>query len=579
MNHTERLTRYVTQFVDELVQSGVTDVVISPGSRSTPLAMTFTQHKGIKQWINLDERSAGFFALGMAKEQNRVVALVCTSGTAAANYYPAIVEAYYSRVPLLVLTADRPHELRDVGAPQAIDQIHMFQPFIKWFHEMALPEGTEEMQRYVRSKASRAVHVAQDGNRAAVHLNFPFRSPLVPDFDLPNVWERTLSEGFHSNVNGRRRLDAHELITLHERLQHKERPLFVVGPQTDEALRYELIQLAEQFGVPLLADPLSQVRSGVVEEEVIIETYDAILKSEWAREHYRPDVVVRFGAMPVSKPFMLMLNEYEDIEQWIVEAHEGHREPTSRPANFVYSDPVLFCMDYREAFPQFSFNRSWLETWQRLNKEAKSILLSDKEENSLTEGHVISTLLDELNQDETVYIGNSMAVRDLDTFFMTTDKRIRVLANRGANGIDGMVSSAFGAASHGAEVTLVLGDLSFYHDLNGMLVGKQYGLPLRIIVVNNNGGGIFSFLPQAEQSTDFEELFGTPFELDFEKTVSMYGGRFFRTQSLEVLRAQLATAPKGLEVIEVVTNREINAQWHRTKWREIEETIREGAET
>src|SRR5690625_1056693 len=206
MEHIEILSRYTANFVDELVKNGLTDVVISPGSRSTPLAMTFTEHEDVNTWVIIDERSAAFFALGMAKQKKQPVAMLCTSGTAAANYFPAIVEAHYSRVPLLVLTADRPHELRDVGAPQAIEQIKMYGDYVKWFHEMALAESASHMLTYVRSQAKRAVHVAEEGNAGVVHLNFPFREPLVPDFTLNDLWKAPRDITYHPVYEGIKRI-------------------------------------------------------------------------------------------------------------------------------------------------------------------------------------------------------------------------------------------------------------------------------------------------------------------------------------------------------------------------------------
>src|SRR5690625_3845232 len=262
MNHTESLTRYVASFVDELVKNGLTDVVISPGSRSTPLAMTVCEHEGLNEWVMIDERSAAFFALGMAKETKRSVALICTSGTAAANYFPAIVEAHYGRVPLIVLTADRPHELRDVGAPQAIEQIKMFGEYIKWFQEMALPEASERMLAYVRGKAARAVYEGKRGNPGPVHLNFPFREPLVPDFTLDHLWGDHREQSHYPTFDGEKRLTTNQLNELLEKLSGKQRGVIVCGPQVNEELASAITTLASKWDLPVLADPLSQLRAG-----------------------------------------------------------------------------------------------------------------------------------------------------------------------------------------------------------------------------------------------------------------------------------------------------------------------------
>ncbi|MYL33793.1 2-succinyl-5-enolpyruvyl-6-hydroxy-3-cyclohexene-1-carboxylic-acid synthase [Pontibacillus yanchengensis] len=576
MTHTSELTKFVGNFIDELAKGGMTDIVISPGSRSTPLSMMIAEHESIKHWVHMDERSAAFFALGMAKQQQKPVALVCTSGTAAANYYPAIVEAFYSRVPLVILTADRPHELRDVGAPQSIDQIHMYSRYVKWFQEVAMPEDSDTMLRYVRSIGARALHQSLDGNAGPVHLNFPFREPLVPDFSMEDVWGNDRQESYHPVTSGKRMLDTRQIEKIKEEIVGLERGLLVCGPQEDRNLAEAVTSLAKHLQLPLLADPLSQVRAGEHEKDHVIECYDAMLKSEETRERFKPDFIIRFGAMPVSKPYKLLIENHPDIVQYVVEDFEGHREPTNNHTRMIYADGTNFCKQWLQEVGTWMYDKSWLDNWREANSITKKCLIEDKGVGSLSEGHVITELTELLPEKSSIYIGNSMPVRDLDTFFMTTPKHIRVLANRGANGIDGMVSSALGAAAHGESVTLILGDLSFYHDLNGLLMAKQYGIDVRIIVINNEGGGIFSFLPQANHPNHFEPLFGTPLQLDFQKAVEMYNGSFTRVETWEQFRDAVTTSfsANDLHVMEVITNRDENAQWHRDKWKRIEESLR-----
>ncbi|QDP40939.1 2-succinyl-5-enolpyruvyl-6-hydroxy-3-cyclohexene-1-carboxylic-acid synthase [Radiobacillus deserti] len=571
MDHTEILTRYVTSFVDELSHSGLTDVVISPGSRSTPLALTFAEHPNIQHWVNMDERSAAYFALGMAKQTKRPVAILCTSGTAAANYYPAIVEAHYSRVPLLVLTADRPHELRDVGAPQAIDQIDMFRNYVKWFHEMALPEASSSARQYVRSKASRAYSVAVGGNAGPVHLNFPFREPLVPDFTLPSLWEDR-SKAYHAHSIGNKVLDENQLHYLATRFSHYSKGLIVVGPQEDHALAKAVVALAKQWQLPILADPLSQLRAGHHDKEVVVETYDSILKSEQVRTFLKPDFVLRFGAMPVSKPYLLLMKQFSDIDQYVVEAHDGYREPTGKETTFIYSDPISFCE--KVMAEAVSFEPDWLQTWKTCNEKTKAILMEETTD-ALTEGHTVKHLAEAVPEGSTIYVGNSMPVRDLDTFFMNTPKSLSILGNRGANGIDGITSSALGAAATGQKVTLLIGDISFYHDFNGLLVGKQYEIDMTIVLINNNGGGIFSFLPQAKQADHFEVLFGTPLHMSIQKMVELYDGKYAKPATWDEVKDVLEKSheTKGVSVIEIETNRSENVAWHRQKWQKIEQEL------
>ncbi|MFD2043716.1 2-succinyl-5-enolpyruvyl-6-hydroxy-3-cyclohexene-1-carboxylic-acid synthase [Ornithinibacillus salinisoli] len=574
MEYKEQLTRFVANFVDELAESGLTDVVISPGSRSTPLAMTLAEHPEIKEWIILDERSASFFGLGLAKQTNRPVALLCSSGTATANYFPAIIEAHQSRVPLIVLTADRPHELRDVGAPQAIDQIKLYGNYVKWFQEMPLPEATPSMLMYARSNASRAIHTALEGNSGPVHLNFPFREPLIPDFSLDNVWGENRDDSYAPVHEGMKRLPDQIIETILFKIKSMDRGLIVCGPQIDSNLGQAIAKLASVWGLPVLVDPLSQIRSGDHEKDNIIEGYDAFLRNESYRKELKADFIIRFGAMPVSKAYLFYAQEHMDAQHFIVEKHSGYREPVGNRTDFIYSDPVTLCSQLLEAGLEIHFNTKWLEKWKKMNSITRQHLegISDK---TLTEGSAVRTLLQAIPDRSSLYVGNSMAIRDVDTFFLSSSKDIYVLANRGANGIDGMVSSALGAAASGTPVTLVLGDLSFYHDMNGLLAAKHYQLNVTILLINNNGGGIFSFLPQASEQKHFEALFGTPVNLEFEQAVRMYGGSYHSPSDETELENALQKSyhETGLSVVEVKTDREENVTWHRNLWNNISDDI------
>ncbi|MBM7600725.1 2-succinyl-5-enolpyruvyl-6-hydroxy-3-cyclohexene-1-carboxylate synthase [Virgibacillus halotolerans] len=574
MNHTEILTRYTANFVDELIKNGLTNVVISPGSRSTPLALTFTEHPDIKEWVIIDERSAAFFALGIAKQTKHPVALVCTSGTAAANYFPAIVEAHYSRVPLIILTADRPHELRDVGAPQAIEQIKLYGDYVKWFQEMALPESSPSMLQYVRNKAARAFYMAQEGNPGPIHLNFPFREPLNPDFSLDHLWGEASQKSSTPTLDGRKQLAEEQLLSLVKKLQDKRKGVIVCGPQVEDAFAEAVVDLAVSWGLPILADPLSQIRSGKHAKDHIIEGYDAFLKSETIRKRLKPDFILRFGAMPVSKPYLFYVKEHQDAMQFIVENHTGFREPTGNVTEFIFADPIPLCKDLVDTTKKCNTEATWLGKWQQMNRIAKKHLLGEAEK-QITEGEAVRGLLEVLPEESSLYVGNSMAIRDVDTFFMTTEKDMTILANRGANGIDGMVSSGIGAAAAGKPVTLLLGDLSFFHDLNGLLAAKHYQLNITILLINNNGGGIFSFLSQASDKNHFEALFGTPLDIDFKHVIAMYGGKYAIANNETALKAMLKDCYnyQGLSVIEVQTDRSDNVDWHKKKWQAIEQEI------
>jgi 2-succinyl-5-enolpyruvyl-6-hydroxy-3-cyclohexene-1-carboxylate synthase len=593
VNTSIALRRYIGAFVDELVRLGVGDVCVCPGSRSTPLAVMVAENPNIKVWLHLDERSAAFFALGMAKTRQHPVAIVCTSGTAAANFLPAVVEAHYARVPLLVLTADRPPELRDVGAPQTIDQVRLFGSHAKWFVDLLLPEDGDDALRYVRTVAGRATATALAEPAGPVHLNFPFREPLTPVDSTDSDRDTLISTARSGRDGGRpyvevtsapRVPDRAAIEILSADLSRLERGLIICGPSEDFALGDPVARLAQSLGYPILADPLSQVRCGSHNRESVVDAYDAFLRDDRVVSSLAPEVVLRFGAMPTSKPILLYLQRHAECRHVVVDGTAGWNDPTLLASEFVHADPSAFC---RAVVEWVDENRptgvgragpgEWELSWRRTNVISRQIIddyLVKLDEPF--EGQVFADLADVLPDQSVLYAGNSMPVRDLDTFYPANDRAIRFLSNRGTNGIDGVVSSALGAAAaHGGPVVLVIGDISFYHDLNGLLAAKMHHLNLTIVLINNDGGGIFSFLPQAAYPEHFEALFGTPHGLDFQPAVAMYGGRYASVESSADLRAALrgAIGSSGLDVVELRTNRERNVTLHRQIWPAISEAL------
>ncbi|HUY76983.1 MAG TPA: 2-succinyl-5-enolpyruvyl-6-hydroxy-3-cyclohexene-1-carboxylic-acid synthase [Ktedonobacterales bacterium] len=618
------LYAYVGAFADELTRAGAHHVVVCPGSRSTPLALAFAAQPNLRVWMHVDERSAAFFALGMAKRLGAPVALLCTSGTAAANFYPAIVEAKLTHVPLLALTADRPPELREVGAPQAIDQNHLYGAHVKWYAEAALPEATNAALRYVRALADRAVALTQAIPAGPVHLNFPFREPLAPEpGPLPLLGERD-HDAWQGRPDGAPYTrvtnaplaapDPATLARLAETLQANPRGLLVVGPlglREAEALTEPLLALAARLGYPILADPLSQLRTlpaGVADQQMIISSYDAFLRSERFVSAMEPQVVVRFGAMPVSKPLLLYLQRYPQARQIVVDGAGDWPEPTLLAAEIIHADPTAVCAGLTPRPPSHTYGKGgmmgavgvgeddagvgeWLAMWAKAERATEKALIAAHEEmQGLFEGFVFSELAGEIQEPMTLCVGNSMPVRDLDSFFRSAEYPTRIIGNRGANGIDGVVSTALGASAaervigeasaHGGRaprqrVALVIGDLSLYHDMNGLLAARLHDLDLTIILVNNDGGGIFSFLPQANYPDHFETLFGTPTGLDFRQVARLYDAHYTRATTWEDFRHALSDRLNGagLSIVEVTTDRARNVTLHRQLWDAVEQAI------
>ncbi|UZD46513.1 2-succinyl-5-enolpyruvyl-6-hydroxy-3-cyclohexene-1-carboxylic-acid synthase [Peribacillus frigoritolerans] len=575
MNDRDALTAYAASFVDELAQNEVKHVVVSPGSRSTPLALLLVEHPDIEIHINVDERSAAFFALGLAKALKEPVGLLCTSGTAAANYYPAVIEAFYSRVPLIVLTADRPHELRDVGAPQAIDQIHLYGRHVKWFVEMALPESTDGMMRYARTVGARAVATAAAEPAGPVHLNFPLREPLIPDLDQAKEYRQNKRTPSVLIDSGERSLSASQVEAVATTLSKAKQGIIVCGELPHPEMKEAIVALAKKFAFPVLADPLSQLRSGSHDKAVIIDAYDTFLRDETAKAAFRPEVILRFGAMPVSKPLLLFMKKQKQAITLVVDGGAGWREPAGLATNMIYSEEKDFCLRIAESITS-SPDDEWLRLWQTVNGATKDALASVRDEAELSEGKLFALLADMMPLESTLFVGNSMPIRDLDTFFLNNEKGIQTIANRGANGIDGVVSTALGVSTVSKNTVLAIGDLSFFHDMNGLLAAKLQKQNITILLVNNDGGGIFSFLPQANEREHFETLFGTPHGLDFSHTAQLYGGKYNKVQNWDEFDKVFTESfeIQGLKIIEVPTERESNLQKHRNLWSFVSQEIK-----
>ena len=579
------LHQFVGAFVDELARSGVSHVSLCPGSRSTPLALLLRKHPAVKVWTHLDERSAAFFALGMAKALRQPVAVLSTSGTAAVNLAPAVVEAYYARVPLLLLTADRPSELREVGAIQTIDQIRLYGTFVKWFVEALMPETSDEAIRYARTLACRAVATALSDRSGPVHLNFPFREPLLPSGSEPPPAGRDRT-AYVSVGQVLRRPSPADLASLAGELRTARWGLIVCGPQDDPGFPEAVTRLAEELGFPLLADPLSQVRCGPHHNRQVIDSYDAFLRDESMVESLAPELVLRFGATPTSKHLLLYLQRHAGCRQLLIDDGEGWNDPALIASDVIHVHPRSLCETLLAALsPSGRSSRdgrsSWLERWLEAASRARAALRDGLSAASgLSEPRVFAELAALLPDGAILFAGSSMPVRDLDSFFPGGERSVRFLANRGANGIDGVVSSALGASAAGpGQLVLVIGDLSFYHDMNGLLAAKRHRLQATIVLLNNDGGGIFSFLPQADPPEHFEELFGTPHGLDFRPAVEMYGLTYQRVDSGEQFRTAVteSLASPGVAVVEVRTDRRANFALHRDLWSAVSSSLARAA--
>jgi 2-succinyl-5-enolpyruvyl-6-hydroxy-3-cyclohexene-1-carboxylate synthase len=533
-------------FVDELARCGLAGACTSPGSRSTPLVLTLVRQPGLPTWSHVDERVAGFFAVGVGKQTGRPAAVACTSGTAAAHYLPAVIEAHEARVPLVVLTADRPPELREVGAGQTIDQLKLYGAAVKWFFEVGTHRATPERLRWARGLAFRAYETAVSGRPGPVHLNFPLREPLVLDEPLPPADDDPLPRA--------RRSAPPSAIDL----EPGDRAIIVAGRhEREHGLAGALPAAAAALGVPLLADPLSGARRG----PAAVAHYDALLRDPSFAPAHRPHTVIRVGDLPTSKPLRQWLAGL-DARQVAFDPERSWQDPAGVVGEVLDADPAAWARAH--AGP--ASRTPWLDDWRGADAAAADAIVA-----VLGDGvsePAVARALAQLPSDVTVFTASSMPVRDVETFWPARDEPPRVLAHRGANGIDGTLAAAFGAAAAGARVVAHLGDVALAHDLGALLCAPRLGIPLTIVLVDNGGGGIFDFLPVATQRDAYEEHVATPTGLDPERIAAVFGLRYEAVDDVAAIRE----APGA--VLHVRTDRAENVALHRRVWDEVSARLR-----
>ena len=566
-------------FTDELVRAGVQHACVTPGSRSAPLALALAAHPALRLWGHLDERSAAFFALGLAKATRLPVALACTSGTAAANFLPAVVEAFHARVPLVVLTADRPPELQGCGSPQTIDQIRLFGSHVRWFADSGTPEATVEALRFARSLACRAVAAACGSPAGPVHLNLPFREPLAPELsELPDSLASDLAAGGrlrHSWTRvqtARPALDESAVSEVAGTLRSARRPLILCGPldDPDPTLPDAVASLAHALGAPVLAEPTSNLRRRAL-ADVLIDAHDAVLRGAAFRNAHLPDAVVRLGAPPTSKTLATWLARQPEVPQVVVDGDLAWADPDGVASAVLRGAASRIASALASALgPARSSDARWLCRWRRAGAIAREALVTElATEDAPFEGHAVAALAAALPPDTTLYVGNSLAIRDLDWFWPASAPPVRVLANRGANGIDGFVSSTLGAAAGlPGPIVGLCGDLSFLHDIGGLLAARRHGLRAVLLVLDNDGGGIFEHLPIAAFPERLDELFVTPHGLDLGPLIEACGARLLRVEEPALLAPALVEALRagGTTVLVLSIDRARSLSAHRRAW-------------
>lgn len=574
--------RMIDAFIEELIKGGVRDFVVCPGSRNTPVTVGLLnanrklrgQEEQLKLWRHIDERSAGYFALGIARTTKRPVAVCVTSGSAVANLLPAAMEARISRVPLIFLTADRPTELQEVGANQTAKQTGIFGDHVKWNVELPTVDASvwREVTKFSTAAARRSVRVAIDSPSGPVHINIPFREPLISgavlDSDSSAIVDSKFVEA--SQIQP----DDYQIKLIVDRLRSNERGIILCGPETADLSSVGIFELSRLLNWPIIADPMSNLRWGPYDFGNLITTADTLLRVPKFAEQMKPEIVIRFGAMPTSKN----LNEWlanSDADQIVIDeaspAYAGYRDEGGT-AEIYRCTPKLFSDAVRYKLPAANkVTTDYLHDWCHNNARIQEYSNRFSEDfGNRFEGSIFVALSEGLDKEIALVLGNSMPVRDADSFISTNNIASRIYGTRGVSGIDGVVSAAAGTAATGITTFLIVGDLSFIHDTNGMWAASRYNLNLKIILINNSGGGIFSFLPQQSliTSNDFEEWWGAPHDLNLDSLVEAFRGKY---KALEVdvniheTLLQLLEEP-GFAVLEIKTDRSENLAMHRQYW-------------
>lgn len=535
---------FCATLVDEWARQGIRHAVVAPGSRSTPLALALALNDSIEVHVFHDERSASFAALGIGTASGVPAVLVCSSGTAGTHFHGAVVEAHQSDVPMIVCTADRPPELRDVAAAQTIDQTRLFGSAVRWFHDPGVPSRDAAMTW--RSLAARAVQAAVGIHPGPVHLNLPFREPLTGDVvDMPPSREKKWSDVIHLGTSETQ--DVSEIVDAIS----GRRGIIIAGRGASR----EVLSLADSLGWPIFADAVSGVRE---RNNAVVIGFDAILRSEKFASSHVPEVVLRVGAPPASKVLAQWISKI-DCPVLQIRSSSMVIDPDHKVKYTIIGDVDSATRTLATAVT--TCDKTWMTNWSQAEvaaQEAMSVWTSE----NFSEPTVARTVTSAMTVGSHLVVSSSMPIRDVE-WFGTATSGVTVHSNRGTNGIDGVISTAVGVGlATKARVTLLIGDIACLHDSNGLWALNRRDVDLTIVVTNNDGGSIFSFLPQAQivSNSNFELLYGTPHGASFEHLAATHGIAFERVTTVNDLASTLQRS--GTWLIEVPCDRSANVSQH-----------------
>lgn len=576
-------------FFNELVNLGIKYACISPGSRSTPLTYAISKNKKIKSYIIIDERTSAFFATGLARKTNSPVVLVCTSGTAIAEFYPAIIEAFYQRIPLIICTADRPIEALDNGTNQTINQNNIYKNHIRFFDDVGIPELTESRINHLKSIANRAFYECKIKSQGPVHLNFPFRKPLEPSSYTDEIDYKYYEKIF--SIKQSFSLKKYDLVLNNDThflpnrkiikyiislIINENKGLIIVGPENSNTEFFEVISLlSDKLNFPILAEATSQLRINNQITKNIISNYDAFLRTKKFYQTHEAEIILYFGKTVISKGLEDYL-ENSNARKFIINNYGDFIDPNNKAELVIQSEPTSFCKILLDEINKNKIefiNEVWLNDFKsadNISEKIKNKIINKA--NSFYEPTIINQLIELIPENSNLMISNSLPIRDFEYFSSTKNKKINIFHNRGASGIDGITSTALGIAKESNNPTILLtGDLAFYYDLNSLLIAKKYLIPIIIIVINNNGGAIFDALPISKEKEILKDYFITPHNLNFKNFVKGFDGNYIKikTRNEFINSVQKAFTKKTFSIIEIETNPRQSNKIREKYWNEV----------
>ena len=570
--------------IEELIRCEVTTLCISPGSRSAPLVIAAAENKRACTLVHTDERGAAFYAMGYAKATGRPAALICTSGTAVANYFPAVIEASQSAVPLLILSSDRPVELRDARSPQTINQVNIFGDYLRWHFDLPAPDKALSPS-FLLTTVDQAVYRAVNRPAGPVQINCQFREPLISSAEkecwdnylsILDPWQKT-GRAFTTHAKSESMPSIEDVHRIGKMIRSSENGLLIAGQLPAGTDKEAIIRLASELGWPLLADINSGIRfAGSTSESAsnVIAHYDLYLRVEKFRKDFSPDLILHMGDMPVSKSLNQHIEE-SHAEYIVVNSHPFRQDPMFRVTQRIETNPGRFALQLSERIQKTASGLTGIfcqaEEISRTVIRDSLLPLDD-----ISQWAVSHVIFESVGKESGIYLGNSLPVREADAFAACSDKRLAIGCNRGANGIDGTIASAIGFASGlNRPTTLLIGDLAFLHDINSLALIKKLEVPVTVVVLNNDGGGIFSFLPVAKLTEYFETYFAAPHGLKFRNAAELFGVPYESPESLSSFRkVYQRSIHSGISsIIEVHTQRDKNRVEHEVIWKKVAEKI------